>query len=153
MLINAAHLHLILNHFPIVGVFYAFMLLLFSLIKKHEVVARTGLALLVLSALFAIPTYLSGEEAEEVVEHLPAISEHKIEEHEEAAETAFIAIEILGFLALLDLIFSFRVAEGASIAYRRKLILVFTLAALGLVANAARLGGEIRHPEILKGSM
>ena len=48
--------------------------------------------------------FLTGEPAEEVVGHLPGISEQAIEEHEEAAEVAAIVTGFAGLLGLWLLI-------------------------------------------------
>ncbi|HET7289084.1 MAG TPA: hypothetical protein VFJ67_01500, partial [Thermodesulfobacteriota bacterium] len=90
--------------------------------------------------------YLTGEPAEEVVENTPGISENLIEEHEEAAEKAFILVEAVGGLALIGLIarrFSRNLGNTLAVATLAGLI-----AGGGLVAYTANLGGKIHHQEI-----
>ncbi|HEX9782951.1 MAG TPA: hypothetical protein VGA56_09525, partial [Opitutaceae bacterium] len=101
---NVAHLHLILNHVPVLGTAFGLGLLTFALWRKSEEVKKAALGLFVISALLAIPVYFTGEPAEEIVEELPDVSHANIEEHEEAAEVAFIGVLMLGVAALTKLI-------------------------------------------------
>ena len=93
---NSAHLHLLLNHIPILGSAFALVLLGWGLLRRSEPIARVGLATLVLAALFAIPTYLTGGAAEHLVEDLPGISEAAIHPHEDAALISSYALGALG---------------------------------------------------------
>jgi len=97
-------------------------------------------------ALWAIPAYLTGEPAEEVLEHQPGISEELIHEHEESAEAAFIFVEVVGVIALIALIVR-RYSKKAGY-----LLTIITLLGLigggGLIAWTANLGGKIHHTEI-----
>ena len=54
-LVNLAHLHLLLNHFPTVGLGIALGLLLASLLKKSEDLKQAGFVAFFLLGLVAIP--------------------------------------------------------------------------------------------------
>ncbi|HEX8280690.1 MAG TPA: hypothetical protein VF551_04895, partial [Chthoniobacterales bacterium] len=82
---NPAHLHVILNHIPVVGVPIGFGLLFYGLLRKSAEVKRASLLVFIAMALIAIPTFLAGKAAEDVVEHLPDVREELIENHERAA--------------------------------------------------------------------
>ena len=143
---NPAHVHLILNHIPLIGMGFTLLLLIVAIIRKSNELTNVALIFTVLVALWAIPVYLSGEPAEEVVEDLPGISEQMIEEHEEQAEVAFIFTEVAGVLALISLIarrFSNNIGQKLTI-----LTLLVLLVSGGLMAWTANLGGKINHPEI-----
>lgn len=143
---NLAHVHLILNHVPVLGIGFGILLLAVGMVRKSGDIAKASLLLFVVAALVALPTYYTGEPAEEIVEHLPSVSESAIEEHEEAAETALIGAEVLGVIALAGvLVFS---RSSAVPAWFTTLSLVISLAAGGLMARTAGLGGRIHHPEI-----
>ncbi len=71
---NQAHFHLILNHLPILGILFGLIILTGGFLTKNAAVKRTALGMFVLSAIFAIPAYLTGEGAEEVVENLPGVN-------------------------------------------------------------------------------
>ena len=143
---NAAHWHLVLNHIPLIGIGFVALLMVIAFLRKSSELVSVSMVLAVVVALFAIPAYLTGEPAEEVVENTPGISENLIEEHEEAAEKAFILVEAVGGLALIGLIarrFSRNLGNTLAVA-----TLAGLLAGGGLVAYTANLGGKIHHQEI-----
>ena len=142
---NGAHLHLLLNHIPVLGIIFGLLLLAYGMIGKKQDLIRTSLGVFVLAALVAIAVYLSGEQAEEVVEHLAGISEAIIESHEEAGWLALLGAGALGLLALAGLLW-FRKREmpqGFALA-----TLVVALIVSGWMGYTANLGGKINHPEI-----
>ena len=57
---NQAHLHLLLNHLPILGALFGLLILAGGFLLKYDTVKRTALGLFVLSAILAIPAYLTG---------------------------------------------------------------------------------------------
>ena len=97
---NAAHLHLITNHFPVVGTFMAFLVLLLGWFGKKSAVQKTALILFVFVGLISIPVYVSGNGAEEIVERFPGGAEQAIAAHEESAVVTLIFIEILAVASL-----------------------------------------------------
>lgn len=143
---NPAHLHLMLNHIPLVGIGFTILLLLIALYMKNHVLINVSLVFVILVALWAIPAYLTGEPAEELVENIPGISERIIEEHEEFAEKAFILVEVTGALALFSLI---AIRLNAGMAHKLVLLtLLFLIVSGGMISWTANLGGKINHPEI-----
>ncbi|MCI0564610.1 MAG: hypothetical protein MN733_39585, partial [Nitrososphaera sp.] len=68
---NLAHVHLLLNHFPVIGTVFGFLFLAYAMAKKSEELKKVSLGIFVLIALIALPVYFTGEPAEEVVKHLP----------------------------------------------------------------------------------
>jgi len=98
---NLAHIHLLLNHFPTIGFGIGMALYIVALIGKKEDLQRTSLVLLFLISAIAIPTYMSGNAAEEVIKDRTDISAPIIRAHEDAALKAFVVMEITGFLAWL----------------------------------------------------
>ena len=143
---NAAHLHLIVNHFPIGGVLLGGILLVFSFFRPNLSVARTGMGIIVLAGLIAVPTYLSGGAAEEIAEKLPGVSERFIKAHEEAAEKAIWLVGAAAAAALIGIASSFK--RGTVARPTLLGILALAGAAAGTLGWTNELGGEIRHPEI-----
>lgn len=142
---NEAHLHLILAHIPIVLVPAGAAILLVGVLRRSPATSRVALSVLVAATLFAIPAFLLGEGAEEVVEHLPGISKDIIEEHEEAAEVAFWLTVATGVTSLLSL-----VAAQLQLTWSRRAslgTLLLAMAASAFLGYAAFQGGKIRHPE------
>lgn len=141
---NPAAVHLALNNFPPVIDLAALIVLAIGVIWKSPAVVRTGLALLVVAALIAIPVFLTGEPAAEVVEEIEGVNAQAIHPHEEAAEWAFWLLEIQGTLALLTLLF-YRSRNIANWALA--VILIVSVVATIAVFRTATLGGRIHHPE------
>ena len=143
---NLAHVHLMLNHIPLVGIGFTTLLLILAMLRRSNELINIALVFVVVVALWAIPVYLTGEPAEEIVEDLPGVSEQLIEEHEEQAEIAFIFVEVTGALALISLIVRLYSDKfGHRLALLTLLVLIISS---GLMAWTANLGGKIRHPEI-----
>ncbi len=146
-LMNGAHLHLIVNHLPILGVVFGLGLALFALARREDAKLRAALGVFVLVGLSGYAAMWTGEKAEHMLEEaVPSIAHATIHEHEEMAEKAAIAGYALGAMALLPLGLSW------GKALRRPLALATVAASLlvtGLMAFAGNLGGEIRHTEIV----
>ncbi|MEJ8756720.1 DUF2231 domain-containing protein [Pontibacter sp. H259] len=145
---NEAHLHITLNHFPIIGSILGVAILIAGMFFKSRHTIRTALVLLIVSAVAAIPTYLTGEAAEETVEHMQGISHDLIHEHEEKAELYIWLIGAVGVLALISLITDLR-----TLAIRKALFvatIVLGLVSIVVARQVGTSGGEINHPEIRK---
>jgi uncharacterized membrane protein len=139
--VNLAHLHLLLNHFPTVGLAIALGLLLASLLKKSEDLKQASFVAFFLIALVAIPAYLTGSAAQVVLQDQPDVSQQVMAAHQDAALLALILLEITGLVAWIAL-WRFRRWHQAG-------VLVLAIVTFGLMARAANIGGHIRHPEIL----
>ncbi len=147
---NWAHVHLILNHVPVLGTVFGLTLLGWAILRRNDAVQRVALATFVAVALLALPVYLTGEPAEAVVEHAAGVSESVIEAHEEAAVVALIGVELLGLIAAGGLYLSRRGRAPSVAAPRTALLLSIVVA--GLMAWTANLGGQIRHVETRAGA-
>ena len=143
---NATHLHLMLNHLPVLGTIFGLGLLAFGLWRKSNELKKTALGVIVVVSLAAVPVYLTGEPAEEGVESLAGVSKSGMEEHEEAAAAAFTGIMVLGATALGGLIL-FRRGRALPNWFSGSL-LVACLSVSGLMGWVANLGGQIRHSEL-----
>lgn len=141
---NAAHIHLMLNHVPLFGAVAVTILFAVALALRQQGVARAGLVVALLTALVAIVVYLTGEPAEELVENVPGISEAVMETHE---EVALVATLVLGAFAVIALYGLFAFRHGVSMGFTKSL-LVLSLVPLAAIAYTAYLGGQIRHSEI-----
>ena len=148
---NAAHLHLITNHFPVVGTFMAFLVLLLGWMGKKLAVQKTALLLFVVVGLISIPVYLSGGGAEDIVEKFPGVSRPAIHQHEESAVITLIAVECLAVASLLG--FAFFGRREALPGGFLLLVVALTIIAGILAANTSNLGGKIRHPQEMGGSL
>ena len=140
------HLHLLLNHFPIIGTMVGVGLFLISFLVKTEEVGRSSLIVFVGMALLTIPAFMTGVGAQEKMVADPSVSNALIQRHEGAAELAVWFMEITGALAVLALWQSARRASPAP--WNTSAILVFSLVTVGLMARTGNTGGEIRHLEV-----
>lgn len=146
---NAAHFHLAINHLPVLGLFWGLGVLIVGRFIHSGVTVRVGFWLCVAAGIFAIPAYLTGEPAEEIVEKLPDISKSLIEQHEEAASIALAATLLVGVLALGSLFLARGARPISTLSF--SIVTGVALIAFGCMAWTAKLGGEIHHPEIRRG--
>src|SRR4030066_291561 len=96
---NWPHIHLIINHFPVVGFLSGLLFVAYAMIRKSEELQKTGLGFLVLVALIMVPVYFTGDQAGDIMERLPDVSRSLVEQHEEAASVALTGVLILGLAA------------------------------------------------------
>jgi uncharacterized membrane protein len=154
--LNLAHLHLVLNHLPTIGFGIGLCIYLAAFFGKNESLRKASLVIFFLIAVMAIPTYTSGNAAERTLcpekedgtgRACPAdVSVSAIRAHEDAALVAFALMEATGFFAWLAL---WQLRRKQHLApWNWIAVLVLSLATFGLMALAANVGGEIRHPEI-----
>lgn len=142
---NAAELHLALNHVPILGTLFGFLLLLYGRGRGGEPVVRAALWTLGLAGAAAVGVYFTGEPAEHLVEELARTSETALEAHEEMALWAAIGGGVLGSVAL------FGVLLYRSVSVPRRFangVAVLSLGVVGVLLYTAFLGGRVRHPEL-----
>jgi uncharacterized membrane protein len=147
---NWPHIHLLLNHVPVLGTIFGLALLSYGVLHRSEALKRAALGVFVAVALLALPVYLTGEPAEEVVESAAGVSKAAIDAHEAFALISLMGVEVLGLIALAGLVLARRgrpvAAEVTGAA------LVVSLAVAALMAKTANLGGQIHHEEIRAGT-
>ena len=144
---SAAHVHLLLNHIPILGSIFGLLLLGYGILRKSDEINKASLGVFVITALFTIPVYLTGDGTARIVADLPGVSSALIARHDQMATMAMVAIEILGAISLLSLWLSWRRQRE----FRRWMILgafVLALITSGLGMWTGAIGGQIRHTEI-----
>lgn len=145
---SGPHLHILLNHFPSVGVVVALGLFLASLYLKNTVLQRTSLVFFLLLGLLALPTYISGAAARWAIEGSAGISSSLIGAHQDAALLAFAFLGITGCLSWLAL-WQYRRYPGLSDrSMLAILVLGFGFLTLAFMTQAGNIGGHINHPEI-----
>ena len=143
---NFVHIHLLLNHFPVVGSMIGLGLLILSLLGKNNDLRRAGLIVFAAVALIAIPAFASGKGAQLMLQKNPAISDAFVQRHEGAAMLALWFLEATGALALAGLWQWHRRARMAR--WNLPALLIFSLLTVGLMVRTGNTGGEIRHTEV-----
>lgn len=141
-----AHIHLALNHVPVIGLPIVVLLLIWGLGRRNAELIRAAFGLLVLLALVTLVVQLTGEPAEELVEGLPGVLDSMVERHEEAALIGTIGISGLALLALFGW---WRSRGGRPLARGyAAVVLIGGVLLSGYFGWVANLGGQIRHSEI-----
>ncbi len=143
---NDAHLHLIVNHFPIIGSILGLGILITGIILKSNAVKNTAYVLFVVAAVFAFFSMATGEGAEEMVEDFPNIGKHIIHEHEEMAEKLALILYLLGIVSLIGFYLNIKNNSRAN-------LVSYVAVGLGIIGvflaqKTGTSGGEIRHTEI-----
>ena len=138
---NLAHVHLLLNHVPTIGFGFGIGLLVASLVRDSADLRRASYVVFFAIALVAIPTYLSGNAADFVLRTGRELRQDVVTAHQNAAMLALIPMEIVGLVSWLALWQSRRWHQPA--------VLALSIVTFVLMARAANIGGQIRHPEIV----
>jgi uncharacterized membrane protein len=143
---NGAHIHMVLNHFPIIGTIIGFLVLVAGFFLKSSTIKRVGLGILIFTSIVGIPAFLSGDKAEEVIEHIPGISEKIIEQHEEIAEVFIWLVGLTGIFSLVTLYLDIKEKSLNTILYY--VTIAVALVSIFISQKVGTTGGEIRHTEI-----
>ena len=143
---NWAHVHLLLNHFPTVGMVVGLGVFLTAIAAKSDDMKRTSLGIFFFISLLSIPAFVTGTSAKLALDKVPEVSKAMIDTHETAAFEGLWFMELTGAVAWLGL-WQYRrlsrVPQGTVAA-----VLLTALVTFGLMSRAALIGGEIRHPEV-----
>lgn len=143
---NAAQIHLALNHFPLILVIVGTLVLAYSLWRRQAQLRTLSLALFVGAALAALPTYFSGEGTEAIVERMPGVTDTVIDSHEDAASVTIALVEALGLASIVGWLAMRK--RDAFVKPVVAALLVFGVGTLSSIAWTAHLGGQIRHTEL-----
>ena len=146
---NIVHLHLLLNHFPVIGAILGALFLAVALLRRSSELAKLSLGFLALVGVASVVVFLTGEPAQEALEKLPGFSEQLVDQHEDVALFATVVTGTIGALALATMIL-----------YRRRtvprwlstLVLVCAVGSSAFMGYTAYLGGQIRHTELRSSS-
>ncbi len=143
---NDAHLHMVVNHFPIIGTIFGLGILLAGIFMKNNVIKSVAYILFVVAGIFAAVSMATGEGAEEIAEKLPSVTDQIIHEHEEMAEKLAIVLYALGLVSLIGLYLNFiNHAKASIVSY---FAMVIAIVGVFVGKQAGTTGGEIRHTEI-----
>jgi hypothetical protein len=143
--VNFDHLHLLLNHVPIIGFFVAVGLFVASLTGNNGDLRRSALILFAAVALLTIPTFVSGVGADRSIAREPGVSEALVRRHEGAAMLGLWFVEATGAAALM-LLWRSRRPVGVPRGNLAAVLLLAIVAAV-LMGRTGNTGGDIRHPQ------
>ena len=148
---NLAHLHLVLNHWPIIGTFIGVALLLVAVFARSNDIKHVSYGVFAFLALGTIPVYLSGNASAEATKNMnfPTVL---VDTHEGAALLAFMFLELTGLFALIELWRFTRNGERPSsrgLSKGQSAVLILSILTAILMVMAGTTGGDIHHPEII----
>ena len=143
---DPAYRHMLLNHFPIVGLSVAWLVLVIGLCLRQSALMFTGLALVALTAGASFPVAHYGDAAYPAIyDQLDGRGRDWLDYHAELAESWLPLLYANAALAALGL------AAGA---LRRPLLFgaaiivaLLTLGGIGGAVIVGKAGGRIQHPE------
>ena len=142
---NFDHLHLLLNHVPIIGFFVGVALFVASFSGSNDDLRRSSLIIFAAIALLTIPTFVSGVGADRSIAGEAGVSQALVRRHEGAAMLGLWFVLATGAAALVVL---WRSQQPAAPS-RASLLTVLTLAIIAsvLMGRTGNTGGDIRHPQ------
>lgn len=143
---NDAHLHMLVNHFPIVGTILGLIILIGGVYLRSISIKNAACFLFIIATVFTVFSMTTGEGAEEIVEDMPTIGREIIHNHEELAEKFAIAMYLLGVVSVIGLIMNIRNHPKA--IFFSYAIAVIAIVSVFLSTKVGTSGGEIRHTEI-----
>lgn len=148
---DALHAHLLFNHAAIFGYYFSILLYIVAMIMRSELLKRTALIGLVGASFMTVIVFASGEGAGDRVKDIPGILRSAIDAHEEAAEVSIWLVSVAGFFSLGALSISLK--RGTHPVFVQVIVITMAVAACISFYYVGRLGGQIRHTELLNGSM
>lgn len=143
---NDAHLHMVFNHFPIIGTIFGLGILITGIATKNNTIKNVSYVLFIVAAITAFISMSTGEGAEELVEDMPSVGKQIIHEHEEIAEKFALVLYLLGAVSILGLYTNIKNHSKAKLV--SLIIAVIAIAGIVLGKFVGTSGGEIRHTEI-----
>jgi hypothetical protein len=143
---NLAHVHIVINHVPSLGTAVAVCLLVLALVQKNEGLKRVSFQVLVAMALMALPTYMTGNAAQGILDTKSDVTKGLIEAHQNAAIGTLILMTITGTFAWFGL-WQFRRFSRPGFG-TTSAVLLFSLLTAAAILRTANMGGDINHVEI-----
>ena len=145
------HLHIVLNHFPLIGSIFILGLLIASVYMKNDDMRRVSLILWVVLGLLAIPTYITGAAAGWAYADRTDISTQLLDAHRDAALIAFVFLGLTGTASWLVLWRERRYGRASNAGFYA--VLALGLVSLLTIIETGSLGGTVLRPELREGAM
>jgi len=143
--VTPAHLHVLLNHIPIIGLPVIAGFLLWGLVRREDAVIRAALIGAILVAIGTFAVDLTGDPAIDDIRDLPWAQRSVIHAHEEAGDKTNILAIVAGVAALGTLVMT-RGGKPVSRPFAFITLCLVVFAAM-CAAWAGWEGGKIRHSE------
>lgn len=138
---DALRIHLMLNYYPVIGMFIGVVFILIGFWRKSDRAKRISLWIFFASALIALPAFVTGEVAGKAVEYVgPTAAAFAV--HKETARMTIVLLEITGLAALAGLVMYGRGSER--VKWIVPGVLVLSIAACGLTEYTVYLGRQVK---------
>ena len=145
---NIAHIHIVINHLPIVGYFFSIFLITTSLyFRSQEGVIISAVLVMVISALGALAAYFSGSPSIKQIAGLPGVGHKYINIHYTRAKIAVLFSCLSGLTAITCGIIIIR-TDAPVPAYCYALMMISSLITSFAMVFTGNAGGKIRHQEV-----
>lgn len=143
-----SHFHIILNHFPSIGLVMALFFFVVALVLDNTGMKRASLVVFTMCGILGVPTYVTGASSMWALTDPPMdnISQAAINAHRDMALWTLFALAATGVTAWVEL-WRFRYL-GRFSSRTLYVVLGFAIITLGLIAETGHRGGQINHPEI-----
>ncbi len=139
-------LHLLVNHFPLIGTCIAIIILIIGMISHQKQIKMIALGLFIFNALMCVPSMITGEKSEHAVEEQPGVARFMIEEHEEIAEQSTWVMDGLAVLALITIFLYYKNHPASK--WLLRLCLILSLISIYFAVQVGHSGGQIRRPDL-----
>lgn len=126
------------------------IVLFWGVLNQSADIRKTAYYLFILMAIVTIPVMMSGEAAEEVLEHSAGMHD-LIERHEANAKFGLFGMLMLGIASIIGLVFVKR--KQTIVKTIGIIVFVFSLLVTGVMVFIGYEGGKIKHDEIRKESV
>jgi len=143
---NLAHVHIVINHVPSLGSVVAVCLLLFAIVKRNDALKKITLQLLVALSLMALPTFMTGNASQSILQNQSEVTKGLIQAHENAAIWTLTLMCITGTFAWFGL-WQFRRFSRPGFG-NTTAVLILSLMTTAAILRTANMGGDINHAEI-----
>ena len=140
------HLHLALNHVPVLGTIFLFLLLLVGWILRSREILQLCLWSFVGLSMLSIAIKYTGDFAFDELKGAAWMDKALAYQHEQSADQATTGIFVVGVIGAVGL---FRSRANRPVAsWVTMALLGASLGTFVMMARTANLGGQLRHPEI-----
>lgn len=143
---NPVQLHLIFNHWPLILLAVAFVILLVGERKDNITYKSLGLILIAVAAGFTILSQFTGGGAMEYLEANELADKYYMQEHAGFGFWTAMFVYVMGVLALLALYMLHNIHSFYTLL--RRFLILAALIGFILMGITAHTGGEIRRPEL-----
>ncbi|MBF6652761.1 hypothetical protein HUE46_13530 [Flavobacterium columnare] len=145
---NSAYFHLLVNHFPIIGLFFGIAILIYGIFKKNPLVLNIAYILFIFSMIMGKISMITGDKAEHFLEKTTDFSHNLIEVHKEKAEIFMKIVYLSGLTSIMGLIAHAKKHPKAYLAT----LFVLIIGSIGILFSipVGTSGGKICHTEFYK---